>query len=127
MPTMSRHVIIGLFLGFLFLALGHAPVQAKDQGEEGKDRFKRWLEEDVPYLITDEEKAIFKKLTTAEEKEQFIEQFWARRDPNPLTADNEFKIEHYRRIAYANDNFQSGKPGWKTDRGRVYILFGKPD
>ena len=105
----------------------HALVFAKDRGEEGKDRFKRWLEEDVPYLITDEEKAIFKKLTTDEEKEQFIEQFWARRDPNPLTSDNEFKIEHYRRIAYANDNFQSGKAGWKTDRGRVYILFGKPD
>ncbi len=124
---MFRRIWIGVIQAVLFLLLCHALVPAKDPGEEGKDRFKRWLEEDVPYLITDEEKAIFKKLTTDEEKEQFIEQFWARRDPNPLTADNEFKIEHYRRIAYANDNFQSGKAGWKTDRGRVYILFGKPD
>jgi GWxTD domain-containing protein len=89
--------------------------------------FKRWLDEDVRYIITDEERAVFKKLSTDEEREQFIESFWLRRDPTPDTMENEYKEEHYRRIAYANERFASGIPGWKTDRGRIYITFGPPD
>ncbi len=89
--------------------------------------FRKWLQEDVAYIITDEERAAFKRLQTAEEMEQFIEQFWLRRDPTPDTPENEFKEEHYRRIAYANERFASGIPGWKTDRGRIYITFGPPD
>ena len=89
--------------------------------------YKKWLNEDVVYIITDEERAAFKHLNTDEEREQFIEQFWLRRDPTPDTAENEFKEEHYRRIAYANDHYASGIPGWKTDRGRIYITFGPPD
>ncbi len=89
--------------------------------------YRKWLNEDVAYIITDEERAAFKKLQTDEEREQFIEQFWLRRDPTPDTAENEFKEEHYRRIAYANEHFASGIPGWKTDRGRIYITFGPPD
>ena len=96
------------------------------QSEEAEDYYKKWLDEDVVYIITDEEKAIFDKLSTPEEKEQFIEQFWFRRDETPTTAINEFKEEHYRRIAYANDRFASGKPGWMTDRGRIYIIHGEP-
>jgi GWxTD domain-containing protein len=89
--------------------------------------YRKWLNEDVAYIITDEERAAWKKLQTAEEMEQFVEQFWLRRDPTPDTAENEFKEEHYRRIAYANERFASGIPGWKTDRGRIYITFGPPD
>ncbi len=89
--------------------------------------FRKWLREDVSYIITDEERTAFKRLQTAEEMEQFIEQFWLRRDPTPDTAENEFKEEHYRRIAYANERYASGIPGWKTDRGRIYITFGPPD
>ena len=89
--------------------------------------YKKWLSEDVVYIITDEEKAAFKRLATDEEREQFIEQFWLRRDPTPDTEENEFKEEHYRRIAYANDHYASGIPGWKTDRGRIYIVYGPPD
>ena len=89
--------------------------------------YKKWLNEDVLYIITDEEKQAWKRLATDEEREQFIEQFWLRRDPSPDTAENEFKEEHYRRIAYANERFASGIPGWKTDRGRIYITFGPPD
>jgi GWxTD domain-containing protein len=89
--------------------------------------YRRWLEEDVAYIITEEERAAFKRLSTDEERENFIEQFWLRRDPTPDTVENEFKEEHYRRIAYANDRFASGIPGWKTDRGRIYITFGPPD
>ena len=89
--------------------------------------YKKWLQEDVVYIITDEEKKAFKALQTDEEREQFIEQFWLRRDPTPDTEENEYREEHYRRIAYANDNFASGIPGWKSDRGMIYIKYGPPD
>jgi GWxTD domain-containing protein len=89
--------------------------------------YRKWLNEDVAYIITDEERAAFKRLQTDEEREQFIEQFWLRRDPTPDTVENEFKEEHYRRIAYANEHYASGIPGWKADRGRIYIMYGPPD
>jgi len=89
--------------------------------------YRKWLNEDVAYIITDEERAAFKRLQTDEEREQFIEQFWLRRDPTPDSIENEFKEEHYRRIAYANEHYASGIPGWKTDRGRIYITFGPAD
>jgi GWxTD domain-containing protein len=89
--------------------------------------YKKWLDEDVTYIITEEERRAFKGLKTDEERENFIEQFWLRRDPTPDTEENEFKEEHYRRIAYANEHYASGIPGWKTDRGRMYITFGPPD
>jgi GWxTD domain-containing protein len=89
--------------------------------------YKKWLNEDVTYIITDEERAAFKRLSTDEEREQFIEGFWLRRDPTPDTIENEFKEEHYRRIAYANERYASGIPGWKSDRGRIYITYGPPD
>jgi GWxTD domain-containing protein len=89
--------------------------------------WKKWLNEDVSYIITDEERKAFKGLNTDEEREQFVEQFWLRRDPSPDTVENEYKEEHYRRIAYANEHYASGIPGWRTDRGRIYITFGPPD
>jgi GWxTD domain-containing protein len=89
--------------------------------------YAKWLNEDVAYIITDEERAAFKRLQTDEEREQFIEQFWLRRDPTPGTVENEFKEEHYRRIAYANQHYASSIPGWKTDRGHFYIVYGPPD
>ncbi len=89
--------------------------------------YKKWLDQDVVYIITDEEKKAFKGLQTDDEREQFIEQFWLRRDPTPDTEENEYREEHYRRIAYANDNFASGIPGWKSDRGMIYIKYGPPD
>ncbi len=89
--------------------------------------YKKWLEEEVPYIITGEERSAFLQLQTNEEREQFIEGFWQRRDPTPDTVENEFKEEHYRRIAYANERFSSGIPGWRTDRGRIYIMWGPPD
>jgi GWxTD domain-containing protein len=95
--------------------------------ELGSRTLRRWLDEDVSYVISNEERSAFKALKTDEEREQFIEQFWLRRDPSPDTIENEFRDEHYERIAYANERFASGIPGWKTDRGRIYILYGKPD
>jgi GWxTD domain-containing protein len=89
--------------------------------------YKHWLNEDVAWIITDEEREAFKALSNDEERDAFIEQFWLRRDPTPDTVENEYKEEHYRRIAYANEHFPAGIPGWKTDRGRIYIMFGPPD
>jgi GWxTD domain-containing protein len=87
----------------------------------------KWLNEDVRWIITDEERKAFKQLSNEEEREKFIEAFWDRRNPNPDSEDNEFKDEHYRRIEYANDHFAAGVPGWRTDRGRIYIVYGPPD
>ena len=89
--------------------------------------YAKWLDEEVRWIISDEERTAFKRLQTDDEKQAFIEQFWLRRDPTPDTEENEFKEEHYRRIAWANDRFASGIPGWKTDRGQIYIKFGPPD
>jgi GWxTD domain-containing protein len=111
-----------------------APQSDKDRQKQNKkllkeldDQYKDWLNVDVTYLITDEERTAFLRLSTNEERESFIENFWNRRNPNPDSVDNEFKEEHYRRIAYANERYASGIPGWKTDRGRIYIIHGKPD
>ncbi len=100
---------------------------AKSLNQELSKTFKKWLDEDVVYIITDSERKAFKQLSNDEERDQFIESFWQRRNPNPDSEDNEFRDEHYQRIEYANDHFASGVPGWRTDRGRIYIKFGKPD
>lgn len=100
---------------------------ARNVTKEPNAVYKRWLDNDVAYIITSEEKKAFKALTTDDERENFIENFWRRRDPNPDTEENEYREEYYERIAYANERFASGIPGWKTDRGRVYIAWGKPD
>jgi GWxTD domain-containing protein len=94
---------------------------------ELKKAYKDWLDKDVTYIITDEERKAFKKLANDDERERFIEEFWRRRDPDPDTDENEFKEEYYERIAYANEHFSSGIPGWKSDRGRIWIMYGKPD
>jgi GWxTD domain-containing protein len=99
----------------------------KELKHELHGAYKTWLEQDVPYIISDEERKAFKNLSNDEEREAFIENFWLRRNPNPDSPENEFRDEHYRRIQYANDHFAAGKPGWKTDRGHIYIAFGKPD
>lgn len=100
---------------------------SKKLKQELSSTYKKWLNEDVVYIITPEERAAFKALSNDEERDQFIEQFWLRRDPTPDTPENEYKEEHYRRIAYANEHFSAGIPGWKTDRGRIYIIWGAPD
>jgi GWxTD domain-containing protein len=110
------------------------PLFAKEERKRGQklrreleSPYKIWLNVDVAYIITDEERRAFNQLSNDAEGESFIEQFWLRRDPTPDTEENEFKEEHYRRIAYANERFASGIPGWKTDRGRTYIVYGPPD
>ena len=130
-----RNICLLAFLTCSFLIPGFSggllPVQSKKEQqkrmrEEQQDHYRRWLNQDVAYIIVEEERAVFEKLTTPEERGQFIEQFWLRRDPDLTTAGNEFKEEHYRRIAYANETFPSGIPGWMADRGRIYIIHGPP-
>jgi GWxTD domain-containing protein len=99
----------------------------KDLFKELDSQYKKWLNEDVVYIIAPEERSAFLQLSTNEERETFIENFWARRNPDPDSPENTFKEEHYRRIAYTNEHYASGIPGWKTDRGRIYIMWGPPD
>ena len=94
---------------------------------KGDSPWNKWLNQDVVWIISDQEVAAFKSLKNDEEREQFVENFWLRRNPNPESPDNEFREQHYARIAYANEHFAAGKPGWKTDRGHIYIAYGKPD
>jgi GWxTD domain-containing protein len=101
--------------------------KARNVGKEVKEVYKKWINNDVAYIITKDEKKAFYQLKNDEERENFIENFWRRRDPNPDTEENEYREEYYERIAYANEHFASGIPGWKTDRGRTYIAWGKPD
>ena len=104
--------------------------QKKKMGRALKEldaQYKQWLSEDVIYIISPAERTAFLQLSTSEEREQFIEQFWLRRSSNPDLPENDFKEEHYRRIAYANEHYASGIPGWKTDRGRTYIIWGPAD
>ncbi|MDA2928702.1 GWxTD domain-containing protein [Acidobacteria bacterium AH-259-O06] len=119
LPTFSEN------LGFAQTHRSARPESVRQ--EEQEDYFKKWLSKDVAYIIIEDEKKVFESLTTPEEKEQFIEQFWYRRDPDPRRPTNEFKEEHYRRIAYANERFSVGQPGWMSDRGRIYIIHGPPD
>ena len=89
--------------------------------------YRSWVNEDVAYIIMNAERAALMLLQTDEERDHFIKQFWLRRDPTPETPENESQVEHYRRIAYVNDLYASSTPGWRTDRGRIYIVYGPPD
>jgi GWxTD domain-containing protein len=131
-----RHCAISATILLASFTIGFAQNEQPSQDPSGKVRvvkeerekiYSNWVNRDVAYIITNEEKKAFKALKTDEERENFIAQFWARRDPNPDTEENEYREEFYERIAYANEHFASGIPGWKTDRGRVYITWGKPD
>jgi GWxTD domain-containing protein len=109
------------------------PQSAKDHKQQARKLAKesapytKWMNEEVIYIITKEERDAFLRLTTNEEREQYIEDFWRRRNPDTDSPENSYREEHYRRIAYANERFSSGIPGWKTDRGHIYILWGPPD
>ena len=128
---------IAAFTILLTVAASVTRAQNKQtQSPEDKDRkvkreenraFQEWPKRDVFLIITPEEQSAFDKLKTNEEREHFIDEFWRRRDPTPDTEENEYKDEYYERVAYANEHFSSGKAGWLTDRGRIYVKWGKPD
>jgi GWxTD domain-containing protein len=103
------------------------PHGAKDAIHRLPATARNWLAEDAIYIITPEERCAFLRLETDEERNQFIEQFWYRRASDPISLDYDSKAEHYRRIVFANENYGGQHSGWKTDRGRVYVVFGPPD
>jgi GWxTD domain-containing protein len=131
----SRFLMLLIFLVLGIGSISSAPPDKQDKSKNNRkgnetgqaQYYKKWLNEDASYIITSDEKSVFKNLKNDEERESFIEQFWTRRNPDPRSPDNSFKEEHYRRIAYANEHFASGIPGWKSDRGRIYVMYGKPD
>jgi GWxTD domain-containing protein len=101
--------------------------QQKELKQELKGPYKKWMDQDVRWIITDQERKAFLGLSNDEERDAFIEQFWRRRNPDPESQDNSYREEVYRRIAYSDDHFAAGKPGWMTDRGHIYIAWGPPD
>jgi GWxTD domain-containing protein len=133
-PSSVKNIFLLEFA--LVMLWAGAPVYAQSAGDlrlgtekasyAVPSRYQRWLDEDVRWIITTEEKAAFAPLSSNQERDRFIEQFWLRRDPTPATSENEFKEEHYRRLAYSNVHFAHAIPGWQTDRGRTYILYGTP-
>lgn len=116
--------ILAASAGLIMAAYQPAPQTAAVNDQHA---WRQWLDEDVAYIISDQEKSAFERLTTDSERQHFIEQFWDRRNPTPGAARNPFKTEHYRRLAFANQHFASAVPGYQTDRGHVYIVYGPPD
>jgi len=129
MRKLAKISVSCLMLVLIFSLAGLAAEAAtgREESKEMPEKYKKWLEEEVVYIISSKEKEAFKSLRTDEESESFIQSFWKRRDPTPDTPFNEYREEHYRRIEYANKHFFEGRTGWRTDRGRVYIMFGPPD
>ena len=126
---MSRRLIVGAIA--IALLVGPLPAWAQRDSdsarlERANRALERWLDQDVAFIITSDEKDAFESLTADEQRASFIETFWLRRDPTPDSIENEYREEHYRRIAHSNERFSSGKPGWMTDRGRIYIIHGEP-
>ncbi len=126
-PLVCRLLMLSMLFAAAYSGSAWPQSAAARKEAAANSYYKKWLEEDVYWIITEEERDVFTNLANDEEREAFIEQFWNRRNPDPSSADNEFKIEHYRRILYANERFTAGIAGWKTDRGMIYIKFGPPD
>src|SRR4030065_1386424 len=118
---MALCLIIGAFLPPLL------PAQPKSNPKM-PESYRLWLDEEVVYIITSKERDVFRKLETDKERDIFIEAFWKHRDPTPGTPRNELKEEHFRRLSYAKEYYGRGtpRPGWMTDRGRIYIILGPP-
>jgi GWxTD domain-containing protein len=110
-----------------FVALWFSPVYTQESVAVHSNDYTKWLNDDVRWIITDQERADFKKLSTDEQRDHFVVAFWDRRNPFPGAARNAAKEEHYRRLAYADQHFDQGIPGRRTDRGRFYIMCGPPD
>ena len=119
--TMKSLAICGL------LTLLPIPALAGNSTVQLKPEYQKWLNEDVHWIITSQERQQFVNLPTDQARDRFVVQFWERRNPAPGSSENPFKVEHYRRLAFANQHFAAKLPGDETDRGRIYIVDGPPD
>jgi GWxTD domain-containing protein len=128
-PSALLVLSLGLYLPANLRGQGRLPSTSESSrentGVEGE--YQKWLNEDVRYIISDEERAEFKKLDTVQQRDAFVVAFWESRNPTPGSGRNPYKEEHYRRLAYANTHFAAGSPGYASDRGRFYIMYGPPD
>jgi GWxTD domain-containing protein len=118
-----------LLFGLAFLGAALPPAaQTKLSPKDLPLEYRKWLEEDVPYIITPKERDVFLRLESDRDRALFVEAFWKQRDPDPTTEENEFRKEHYRRIQYANQYYGKDSPGagWRSDMGRIYIILGEP-
>lgn len=111
----------------LAVLLSTSALNAQTTHAQLSPEYKKWVNEDVLWIIKRQERVEFFKLATDDQRDQFVADFWAARNPTPGSQDNPFKREHYRRLSYANEHFATGIPGFLTDRGRVYIVYGPPD
>ena len=130
MEVTVKHAIIGSLLVILIILLAPQAAPAEQTGKPKlPESYRKWLDEDVVYIISTVEREVFLKLQTDRERDLFIEAFWKQRDPTPGSDENEFKTEHFRRVAFANRYFgrDAPRPGWQTDRGRFYIILGEPN
>jgi GWxTD domain-containing protein len=125
--TMRRAFCLLAILSFAAASFGAQ--SSEERAKNLPEPYRKWLQEEVPYIISDVERETFLSLSTESERNAFVDAFWRKRDPNPSTPENEFKTEHYKRLAYANEFLgrDTFRPGWMTDRGRYYILLGKPN
>lgn len=110
----------------LFVLLAVCSVSLSSIHAKSQDPYQQWLNEDVRWIISNQERAEFLKLSTDQQRDEFVVAFWNHHNPAG-TSENSFKAEHYRRLAYTNQHFAAGLPGWETDRGRIYIVYGPPD
>lgn len=122
-PTSFRYSVLAVVI-FLISQYGSA---RQNHGNALTPEYHKWLDEDVHWLISAKEEKEFLRLTTDEERDRFVVEFWERRNPEPGAKENTFKEEHYRRLAFTNQHFAARVPGWKTDRGHVYVVYGPPD
>ena len=127
--TVKRKAVFCLLTALLVLGtFSFAFAQKKKSSKDLPPTYRTWLEAEVVYIITPKEKEVFLQLETDREREIFIEAFWKQRDPDILTPENEFRVEHYKRVAYANQFLGREGPGagWRSDMGRFYIILGQP-
>jgi GWxTD domain-containing protein len=118
----------GVLVAMVMALLLCPPAATAAKHSQLPPRYEHWLDQEVNYLITNQERTTFLGLATDQDRDRFIESFWAIRNPDPNSPSNTFREEHYRRLEYANTHYglPSAGNGWRTDRGMVYITLGPP-
>lgn len=123
---MLQALILQFMLLMMFSYTANARSSCVEQTPTNNEEARQWFKDRAPWVATDREKEYFAKLSSFEDRKEFIRNFWLRRDPDPDTDENEFLTEYCKRLAYSS-RFDSGLPGHKTDRGRIYVIWGPPN
>lgn len=125
---MFRFPVKNLVLCLCSFAVLIYSAHAANSARKLAPNYRHWIEAEVPYIISTDERKHFLALTTDEQRDSFIAAFWHERNPDPNSESNSYKEEHYRRLSYANEQFGASgeESGWRTEMGRIYIILGKP-